>query len=73
MDFNREEGAAAANDHRQCSVVGWLCIAYGGFVVLLAIIPNPLSGRIAFVLCGGLVLAIGGLLLRQGRNRVMVS
>ncbi|MEO7597753.1 MAG: transporter [Opitutus sp.] len=73
VDFNREEGTAAANDHRQCSVVGWLCVAYGGFVALLALIPNPLSGRIAFLFCGGMVLTIGGLLLRQGRNRIAVS
>ncbi|MEO6002275.1 MAG: transporter [Opitutus sp.] len=68
VDFNREEGAAAANDHRQCSVVGWLCVAYGGFVTLLALIPNPLGGRLAFVLCGGCVLVIGGALLRQARG-----
>ena len=65
VDFNREEGAGAANDHRQCSVVGWLCTAYGAFVLLLAIIPNPVVGRLAFVFCGGIVLAIGGALLRQ--------
>ena len=49
VNFADEEGAANANDARQSSVVGWLCVAYGAFVVLLAAIPNPTVGRIAFV------------------------
>jgi SSS family transporter len=68
VDFAREEGAANANDARQASVVGWLCAAYGGFVMLLALIPNPLIGRLAFVGCGGSVLLVAGLLLRSARR-----
>lgn len=69
VDFDREEGAHAANDGRQESVVGWLCLAYGVFVLLLALIPNPPAGRLAFVGCGALVVAIGGLLLRAARKK----
>ena len=61
IDFAKEEGAG--NDARQSTAVGWLCLAYGGFVLLLALIPNPLIGRLAFVGCGALVAIIGGLLL----------
>ncbi len=68
VDFAREEGAANANDARQSSVVGWLCVAYGAFVTLLAVIPNPLIGRLAFVGCGGSVLFVGALLLRSARR-----
>jgi len=68
VDFAREEGAAAANDGRQSSTVGWLCLAYGGFVVLLAAIPNPLVGRLAFLGCGGLVVTVGALLLASARR-----
>jgi hypothetical protein len=61
VDFAKEEGAG--NDARQSTAVGWLCLAYGGFVLLLALIPNPLIGRLSFVGCGALVAIIGGLLL----------
>ncbi len=68
VDFNREEGAHAANDGRQSRVVGWLCVAYGGFVALLALIPNPTAGRLAFLGCGAVVLGIGCALIRSGRK-----
>lgn len=68
VDFAKEEGAANANDARQSSVVGWLCLAYGAFVMLLALIPNPIEGRIAFVGCGGVVVIVGGLLVRSSRR-----
>ena len=68
VDFDREEGAHAANDARQSNVVGWLCIAYGGFVALLAVIPNPGLGRLAFLGCGGVVVAIGTWLVAHSRK-----
>jgi len=73
IDFIREEGAGAANDARQSSVVGWLCLTYGTFVGLLALVPNPLSGRIAFVFCGGLVVLIGGALVLSSRSVAPLS
>jgi len=69
VDFAREEGAANANDGRQAAVVGWLCVAYGAFVLLLAAVPNPLAGRLAFVGCGGVVLVVGAALVRTSRRR----
>jgi SSS family transporter len=68
IDFAAEEGAHNANDARQSAAVGWLCLAYGSFVVLLALIPNPLSGRLAFICCGGLVAGIGAVLVASARR-----
>lgn len=69
IDFAAEEGAHAANDARQSAAVGWLCVAYGSFVILLSLIPgNSLLGRGAFLGCGGLVATIGALLIITGRR-----
>lgn len=64
VDFAREQGAENANDHLQRSVIGWLCFCYAGFLALLAVIPNPPSGRIAFVACASVVAIVGAVLLR---------
>ena len=68
IDFAAEEGAHNANDARQSAAVGWLCAAYGSFVVLLAFIPNSATGRLAFVCCGGLVAGIGAVLIASARR-----
>jgi Na+/proline symporter len=69
IDFAAEEGAHNANDARQSAAVGWLCVAYGSFVILLSLIPgNTLAGRCAFLGCGGLVAGIGTLLIVTGRR-----
>lgn len=68
VDFDREEGAGAANDGQQSAAVGWLSLAYGVFVSLLALIPNPLVGRLAFLGCGGVVILIGAVLIHSSRR-----
>ena len=45
--------------------IGRLCLIYGMFVVIMAAIPNPLSGRLAFVFCGGVMALTGWLLVRH--------
>jgi SSS family solute:Na+ symporter len=67
IDFAREIGAES--DHQQGTVLGMLCLYYGGFITLLAIIPNPLIGRLGFVFCGGVVVLIGLALRRAARVR----
>ncbi|HYC72516.1 MAG TPA: hypothetical protein VEB66_15005 [Opitutaceae bacterium] len=57
IDFEKEIGAAS--DRQQGEALGLLCLCYGGFIMLLALIPNPAAGRLAFVFCGGVILAIG--------------
>jgi Na+/proline symporter len=68
VDFVREEGAQAANDERQSAIIGRLCVVYGLFVCLLAFIPNPVSGRLAFLGCGGFALLVGVALLLSARR-----
>jgi solute:Na+ symporter, SSS family len=69
VDFHREEGADAANDGRQSSAVGWLSLAYAVFVCALALIPNSMAGRLAFLGCGLSVLVVALLLIAHGRAR----
>jgi hypothetical protein len=63
----RTEGVVD-NTARQESLIGWLCLTYGSFITLLAFIPNPISGRLAFVGCGGIVVVVGAVLLRKARR-----
>jgi hypothetical protein len=37
-------------------------------VALMGLIPNPPSGRLAFVFCGGVFMLVGGLLVKQARQ-----
>lgn len=66
VDFAKEEGADS--DAKQSVLIGWLCLSYGAFVCLLALIPNPLVGRLAFLFCGGLVGGIGAVLVKIGKK-----
>lgn len=66
VDFAAEEGAG--NDRQQGETLGILCLCYGAFILLLALIPNPLLGRLCFVFCGTTVAAVG-LALRRSAKR----
>lgn len=57
VDFAAEVGAGS--DFRQGRLLGGLCLAYGGFVLLLALIPNPWTGRLGFLFCGLVIAGIG--------------
>ncbi|KQW52158.1 MULTISPECIES: transporter [unclassified Roseateles] len=67
VDFAREEGANS--DHAQARLLGNLSLAYGGFISLLALIPNPMAGRLGFVFCGVVVVAVGVALKHSARKR----
>ena len=66
VDYAKEE--TAATDDKQSWLIGWLCLPYGAVVVLMALIPNPLIGRLSFVFCGGVVILVGWLLVKQARR-----
>jgi Na+/proline symporter len=66
--YTKEETAAATDD-KQSWLIGWLCMPYGAAVMLMAFIPNPLFGRLAFIFCGSVVLLIGWLLVKQARAK----
>lgn len=61
IDFAQEIGNE--NDAGQKKIVGRLCLVYGIFISLFAVIPNPVLGRIAFLFCGGVALLFAALLL----------
>jgi Na+/proline symporter len=62
-----EDGGNA--DHAQYRTLGLLCTCYGGFILLLMLIPNPPIGRLAFLFVGGAIGGIGLWLLHQGRKK----
>ncbi len=50
-------GGSALSDEPVYRLLGALCLVFGGFVLLLTLIPNPPLGRLMFAFIG---LAIGG-------------
>ncbi len=58
------------SDHRPhlYLILGRLSTAYGVAVMLFAFIPNPISGRVSFIFCGGVLLVVGLLLLKSRRR-----
>ena len=65
VDYDHEESAAATDD-KQSWLIGWLCVPYGFVICLMAFIPNPVGGRLAFLFCGGVVAGVGALLVKSG-------
>jgi len=49
-------------------LLGSLCMVYGGFILLLIAIPNSITGRLAFVFCGGTIFAAGAVLLARSKR-----
>ena len=68
VDFAREEGGPGS-DNVQARLMGLLCLIYGGFITLLALIPNPPAGRVAFLFCGGVMFGVGAMLRRGAKPR----
>ncbi|MEL0615996.1 transporter [Cobetia marina] len=50
-------------DNRQRNILGYLILVAGLGVMLMFLVPNPFWGRMVFVLCGGIIVAIGLLLV----------
>ena len=55
-------------DKKQLQTLSRLSIPYGGFVMLLSLIPNAFNGRMCFVFVGGLIFGIGLLLKRKAKK-----
>lgn len=71
VDHTAEQGAST--DTSQLRTLGRLSLCYGGFVLLLTLIPNPLLGRACFLFIGGAIGGIGLLLLRAARRSERAS
>ena len=69
VDFEREE-KSTGSDHVQSQTMGLLCLIYGGFITLLALIPNPMIGRASFLFCGLIMFTVGGVLHRSGKRGI---
>jgi len=56
-----QKGSAESEeiDSQQRELIGKLCLVYGGFIMLMAVIPNDLEGRVCFLFCGGVVAVTG--------------
>lgn len=67
------ENEGRSTDTRQAKILGYLSMAYGGFIALLIFIPNPIEGRLAFLFCGAFLATIGGLLLLSARKSARVD
>jgi len=68
IDMRVEHVHSYANDKRQYRVLGAACAVYGLFVTLLALIPNSITGRLAFLFCGGVIAGVGIALVLIGRR-----
>ncbi|MDZ7721839.1 MAG: hypothetical protein U5R06_03175 [candidate division KSB1 bacterium] len=49
-------------DYAQLKTLSNMCIPYGGFIMLLSLIPNGFQGRVCFLFAGGIIAAIGFIL-----------
>jgi hypothetical protein len=67
VDFEREQGPGS--DNLQAKLMGILCLIYGGFITSLAAIPNPPTGRLAFVFCGLVMFGVGWMLHRSSKAK----
>lgn len=62
-----KSGEEAREDHAIAGSIGKLLLLYGGFVTILAAIPNSLGGRLCFVACGGVMVLAGWLIMLNHR------
>lgn len=58
------EGETVTENRPLLATIGKLSVFYGSFILLYALIPNSLGGRLCFLLGGGAIVAIGLTLAR---------
>ncbi len=66
-----DPAAAVKENHGFVGAVGRLCFIYGGFLMLLVVIPNSPLGRFCYLACGGVILLIGALMVRSHRRNML--
>lgn len=60
---------ADISDEPVYRLLGALCVVYGAFILLLMLIPNPPVGRLCFLFVGGVIAAVGVILLRVAHRK----
>jgi solute:Na+ symporter, SSS family len=74
IDEAMERGPEYDDDNRQYRVLGNLCLIYGGFALLLLLIPNSAQARLCILFCGLLLAAPGAVMrLRSGRLKSCIT
>jgi SSS family solute:Na+ symporter len=68
IDAAMERGPEYDDDNRQYRVLGNLCLIYGGFALLLLLVPNSAQARLCILFCG-LLLAAPGAVMRWKSGR----
>lgn len=66
VDFEKEVGHD--NSAQQAKLLGTMACVYGGFILLLVLIPNPIIGRIAIAGCALFMGLVGCILLWMSRR-----
>jgi hypothetical protein len=49
--------------------IGWLCMIFGGFVLLMMLVPNEGTKRLGFLFSGGSIFGVGWLLRKVSKRR----
>jgi Na+/proline symporter len=65
-DLNAEQ---VRENHKVVGAIGVLCMIFGGFVLLLLLVPNDGVKRLGFLFSGGIVFGVGFLLRKVSRRR----
>ncbi len=70
VDYEKEHGHKG-NDTTQFKILGYMCLVYGSFISLLALIPNEWIGRLCFVFVGGIMLIVGGIFVKFSKRKIV--
>jgi Na+/proline symporter len=57
-------------NHGIVGAIGRLCMIFGGFVLLMMVIPNPGLKRMGFLFCGGIIFVTGALLHTVSKRKL---
>ncbi len=60
-------------NHKVVGAIGLLCVIFGAFVILMALVPNAFLGRLAFVFCGGIIFLTGRVLRSLSKRKEKLS
>jgi solute:Na+ symporter, SSS family len=61
-----------AMDYAQLNMLSKLALPYGVFVMLLAFIPNDITGRFYFILVGAMITLVGWMLKKAAKKKMPV-